>query len=219
MDAWESRHGEQRAAAIDRLEQLCIEKHHLKMPSAATNVNSKSKKKNVDVSQLKAPTPSFQASTLIEDAQHPSLIMTSSSSSSSSGEQLLEKLVKTPGKLVGLTVKPHGIKSGFSPNGNGKRVTSAASRSKSLSSPEPMSTGGDSERSRSTSPVVCNIMDINEEQQQKSTSTSTSKCVAQQQPQTADNNATNTTTQIGENENQIANQASSDDNANGNLQI
>ena len=53
MDAWETRYGEQRAAAIDRLEQLCQEKHHLKLPSVSNNPNSKAKKKNVDVSQLK----------------------------------------------------------------------------------------------------------------------------------------------------------------------
>ena len=68
MDAWETRYGEQRAAAIDRLEQLCLEKHHLKMPSASANPNNKAKKKNVDISQLKAPTPSVAIA--IEDAQH-----------------------------------------------------------------------------------------------------------------------------------------------------
>ena len=67
LDAWETRYGEQRAAAIDRLEQLCLEKQHLKMPSITTNPNNKAKKKNLDISQLKAPTPSVEIA--IEDAQ------------------------------------------------------------------------------------------------------------------------------------------------------
>ena len=67
MDSWETRYGEQRAAAIDRLEQLCVEKVHLKMPSLANNPNSKAKKKNVDVSQLKAPTPSFNSVVTVID--------------------------------------------------------------------------------------------------------------------------------------------------------
>ena len=56
MDAWEARYGSVRVAAIDRLEQLCLEKYHLKMPSPASNATNKVvKKKTVDVSQLKAP--------------------------------------------------------------------------------------------------------------------------------------------------------------------
>merc|ERR1719420_894865 len=48
MDAWETRYGEQRAAAIDRLEQLCQDKHHLKMPKmVSNNPNSMAKKKTV----------------------------------------------------------------------------------------------------------------------------------------------------------------------------
>ena len=142
MDSWETRYGEQRAAAIDRLEQLCLEKHHLKMPSLTTNQNSKAKKKTVDVSQLKAPTPSM--ATAIEDAQQ-SIVITSKI------ETAKEEPTRAPVKVgkISVTAKPHGIRSSFAPVGSGKIVSSR----KSLSSPEPMSTGGDSERSRSPSPI------------------------------------------------------------------
>ena len=137
MDAWETRYGEQRAAAIDRLEQLCLEKHHLKMPSLTVNPKI-AKKKNVDVSQLKAPTPSEAVA--IEDAQH--IVITPQRALTQVAGDTERPLVKA-GKFS-VTVKPHGLKTSFAAIGSGKIVSSR----KSLSSPEPepMSTGGDSER-------------------------------------------------------------------------
>ena len=55
-----------------------------------------------------------------------------------------------------MTAKPHGVRTSFSPLGSGKMVSSQNQR-KSLSSPEPMSIGGDSERSRSPSPVEAGV--------------------------------------------------------------
>ena len=154
MDAWETRYGEQRAAAIDRLEQLCQDKHHLKMPSMSNNPNNKAKKKTVDVSQLKAPTPSIAS--IIEDAQHHCIktdqvthaapVQTTSASSEVASSRVCVKAGK-----ISVTAKPHGVRTSFSPLGSGKMAISQSR--KSLSSPEPMSIGGDSERSRSPSPA------------------------------------------------------------------
>ena len=129
MDAWETRYGSVRVAAIDRLEQLCLEKYHLKMPSPASNATNKVvKKKTVDVSQLKAPEAIIDENAMQE---RPSV---------------------KAGKIT-VTARPHGLKGNAGPI-FGKLVSS--SRNKSLSSPEAMSTGGDSERSRSPSPPLNN---------------------------------------------------------------
>jgi len=155
MDAWETRYGEQRAAAIDRLEQLCQDKHHLKMPKmVSNNPNSMAKKKTVDVSQLKAPTPSIAA--IIEDAQHHCIKTdqakpNASPAGTGNPDSPTRSSVKA-GK-ISVTAKPHGIRTSFSPIGSGKMATQGSQHRKSLSSPEPMSTGGDSERSRSPSPT------------------------------------------------------------------
>lgn len=162
MDAWETCYADQRAAGIDRLEQLCLDKHHLKMPCIANNQNSKAKKKNVDVSQLKAPTPSSSVvATVIEDAQHALTtgkrrdIFKRSRSLKIDVDCFLGETVESrpcvkAGK-ISVTARPHGLKNSFAPLGSGKLVSSSR---KSLSSPEPMSTGGDSERSRSPSPTA-----------------------------------------------------------------
>lgn len=55
-DAWETKYSDCRAAAIDRLERLCQEKVHLKVPLNNQNLKSKTKSQIVDVSVLKAPT-------------------------------------------------------------------------------------------------------------------------------------------------------------------
>ncbi len=55
-DAWETKYSDCRAAAIDRLERLCQEKIHLKVPLNNQNLKSKTKSQIVDVSVLKAPT-------------------------------------------------------------------------------------------------------------------------------------------------------------------
>ncbi len=59
LDAWEHAYGDCRPAGIDRLERLCQEKVHLKVPSAAAGSNAvaaTAKRAAVDVSGLKAPT-------------------------------------------------------------------------------------------------------------------------------------------------------------------
>ena len=48
------------------------------MPSITTNPNNKAKKKNLDISQLKAPTPSVEIA--IEDAQQPQIAHSESKS-------------------------------------------------------------------------------------------------------------------------------------------
>merc|ERR1719189_416383 len=157
MVAWETRYGEQRAAAIDRLEQLCQEKHHLKLPKmVSNNPNSMAKKKTVDVSQLKAPTPSIAA--IIEDAQHHCIKTDQANPNASAAptgtgnpDSPTRSCVKA-GK-ISVIAKPHGIRTSFSPIGSGKMATQGSEHRKSLSSPEPMSTGGDSERSGSPSPA------------------------------------------------------------------
>ena len=56
MDAWEHSYGDCRPAGIDRLERLCIEKVHLKVPLSSTDNKAKAKAK-VDTSGLKGPVP------------------------------------------------------------------------------------------------------------------------------------------------------------------
>ena len=212
MDAWETRYGEQRAAAIDRLEQLCLEKHHLKMPSATTNTNNKAKKKNVDISQLKAPTPSV--SVAIEDAsQYKNTTETKTVEDTIVPKQpetvqhqkvMIEKIpeqpeIRTPIKAskLSVTVKPHGLRTSFAPLGSGRLVTS---NRKSSDSPEPMSIGGDSERSRSPSPIkdeeTLRIDNANH------ISTSTTSSIAQQTDRSTSTdciiNPTNTATNIND---------------------
>ena len=161
MDAWETRFGEQRAAAIDRLEQLCLEKYHLKMPSVSTNQNSKAKKKNVDISQLKAPTPSNSQSADSNAQESTSITHQDDKTDQQTAERQQEPIsashqqpISRPHVKAGqikVTAKPHGIRTSFSPLGNGKLITSR----KSSLSPEPMSIGGESERSsRSPSPQI-----------------------------------------------------------------
>ena len=160
MDAWETKFGEQRAAAIDRLESLCLNKVHLKIPNTtATSANNAKKKKKVDVSQLKAPTPSCDsgpAAIAIEDAQSEMIVQEVVPSPATTEKPATESKGCKAGKL-GFSVKPHGVRTSFSPVGNGKRVASASSssRPKSLSSPEPMSIGSETEKSRSPSPTGC----------------------------------------------------------------
>ena len=96
------------------------------MPTPSTNPNSKIKKKNVDVSQLKAP------EALIDE------------------NAMQDRPTVKAGKIT-VTARPHGVK------GNAGPIFSklVSSRNKSHSqSPEAMSIGGDSERSRSPSPPL-----------------------------------------------------------------
>jgi len=139
------------------------------MPSATTNTNNKAKKKNVDISQLKAPTPSV--SVAIEDAtQYKNTNNTETKTVEDTlvpkqpetvqhQKVMIEKIpeqsspeIRTPIKAskLSVTVKPHGLRTSFAPLGSGRLITS---NRKSSDSPEPMSIGGDSERSRSPSPI------------------------------------------------------------------
>ena len=148
MDAWETRYGTVRMAAIERLEQLCLQKYHLKTPLPASNLNSKAKKKNVDVSQLKAP----EAICMDECA-------------------LQDRPTVKAGK-ISVTARPHGLK------GNAGPIFAklVSSRNKSaVQSPEAMSTGGDSERSRSPSPLNKERLD-NANISSTTTTTSSSQC-------------------------------------------
>ena len=56
MDAWEHSYGDCRPAGIDRLERLCQDKVHLKVPLSTTETKAKAKAK-VDTSGLKGPVP------------------------------------------------------------------------------------------------------------------------------------------------------------------
>ena len=56
MDAWEHSYGDCRPAGIDRLERLCLDKVHLKVPLSNTETKAKAKAK-VDTSCLKGPVP------------------------------------------------------------------------------------------------------------------------------------------------------------------
>ena len=108
---------------------------------------------------LKAPTPSIGA--IIEDAQHHCLktdLTGNASTTSTSGDSTSTGNVRNCVKAgkISVTAKPHGVRTSFSPLGSGKMVSSQNQR-KSLSSPEPMSIGGDSERSRSPSPVEAGV--------------------------------------------------------------
>ena len=161
MDAWETRYGTVRMAAIERLEQLCLQKYHLKTPIPASNLNSKAKKKNVDVSQLKAP----EAICMDECA-------------------LQDRPTVKAGK-ISVTARPHGLKGTSGPI----FAKLVSSRNKSaVQSPEAMSTGGDSERSRSPSPLNKERLDnanINSTTSTTSTSLKTNEKV--------DNDVTSTT--------------------------
>ena len=160
------------------------------MPSITTNPNSKAKKKNlVDISQLKAPTPSVEIA--IEDAQQQTQISAAAKTKiDASGDhatktKLVEKTsvsgqserVGSPsiiaatqerlpikaGKLS-VMVKPHGVRTSFAPLGSGRLVSS--SRKSTSDSPEPMSIGGDSEKSRSPSPILKVCIDFTRKKNQ-----------------------------------------------------
>lgn len=60
MDAWEHSYGDCRPAGIDRLERLCLDKVHLKVPLSTTETKAKAKAK-VDTSGLKGPVPAAAA--------------------------------------------------------------------------------------------------------------------------------------------------------------
>ncbi len=84
------------------------------------------KKKTVDVSQLKAPTPSIAA--IIEDAQHHCIKTDQAKPNASAAptgtgnpDSPTRSCVKA-GK-ISVTAKPHGIRTSFSPIGSGKMAT------------------------------------------------------------------------------------------------
>ena len=82
------------------------------------------KKKTVDVSQLKAPTPSIAA--IIEDAQHHCIKTdqakpNASPAGTGNPDSPTRSSVKA-GK-ISVTAKPHGIRTSFSPIGSGKMAT------------------------------------------------------------------------------------------------
>eukprot|EP00095_Tigriopus_kingsejongensis_P001801 maker-scaffold10_size831480-snap-gene-0.19 protein:Tk01801 transcript:maker-scaffold10_size831480-snap-gene-0.19-mRNA-1 annotation:"tubulin polyglutamylase ttll4" len=126
FDAWENKYGDCRVAGIDRLEELCLERVHLKVPSGANN-------KQIDVSVLKGPTSEVVR-------QSPSLI----------GQEPSPGAAKS--KRASVVAKPLNVKPNFCPISLGRSKTTTALNK--ATSPEPMSMGsGDSEdKSRSPSP-------------------------------------------------------------------
>lgn len=123
LDAWEHKYGDCRVAGIDRLEQLCQEKIHLKVPSASN--------KQIDVSVLKGPTSDVATTKDPPETATPG--------------------VKTT-KRASVVAKPLNVKPNFCPISLGRSKTlSSVHKSLGLSSPEPMSMDSD-DKSRSPSP-------------------------------------------------------------------
>ena len=84
------------------------------------------KKKTVDVSQLKAPTPSIAA--IIEDAQHHCIKTDqanpkASAAPTGSGNPDSPTRSSVKAGKISVTAKPHGIRFSFSPIGSGKMAT------------------------------------------------------------------------------------------------
>lgn len=160
-DAWEVKYGDCRVAGIDRLEQLCQEKLHLKVPisnSSATTNTGEAKK--IDVSGIKGT----------EWAATPAVPVVEPTAVVNSTPPTVETPASTPSskpKKLGVVAKPHNVRSSFvlsrsasgSSVGKGQNPTKSSSLTStaSLSSPEPMSLGGDSDKSRSPSPVAVEI--------------------------------------------------------------
>ena len=213
MDAWETRYADQRQAAIYRLEQLCIEKHHLKLPNNASNPNSKAKKKNVDVSQLKGPATddaNKKVPATSQDVTETHFKAASDEEKSvnvrTTTQDISERTPIKASKLA-VTAKPHGVKATFAPVGNGRMVSSR----KSQDSPEPMSTDmSEAERSsRSPSPIkddeiFPNIMESSSTKTVDNANHITTTSFAQNSDRsTTTNAATNNTTSTGHNINDL----------------
>jgi hypothetical protein len=109
MDAWETKYADCRGAAIDRLEQLCQEKVHLKVPASTSNLKSKKKSQLVDVSVLKAPTGSGSTP---EPVSTSSTQLPQSVDINSAAAKNVESPVKTSVKVskICVTAKPHNVK-------------------------------------------------------------------------------------------------------------
>jgi hypothetical protein len=108
MDAWETKYADCRGAAIDRLEQLCQEKIHLKVPASTSNLKSKKKSQLVDVSVLKAPTGSGSTPEPLSTSttQLPQTVDITYAA------KTVESPVKTSVKVskICVTAKPHNVK-------------------------------------------------------------------------------------------------------------
>ena len=103
IDAWETKYGECRGAAIDRLERLCQDKVHLKVPASASNLKTKKKAQLVDVSILKAPTGSGSTPENLLDAEV-------EVSSTAAKTESPTKSATTKVSKIGVTAKPHNVK-------------------------------------------------------------------------------------------------------------
>ena len=101
VDAWETKYGECRGAAIDRLERLCQDKVHLKVPASASNLKTKKKAQIVDVSILKAPTGSGSTPENLLDTE----VEVTSSKCETPTKSATVKVSK-----IGVTAKPHNVK-------------------------------------------------------------------------------------------------------------
>ena len=170
-DAWEVKYGDCRVAGIDRLEQLCQEKVHLKVPipvsSSGSGTTANAEAKKIDVSGIKGT--EWAAATPVPAATSSS--PSTSRSADTDGTTTTTTPSTTPssskGKKLGVVAKPHKVRSSFpmsrsasgSSVGKGQNPTKSSSTTSaaSLSSPEPMSLGDDSDKSRSPSPVAVEI--------------------------------------------------------------
>ena len=180
FDAWEFQYADCRAAAIDRLELLCQEKVHLRVPAVINH--SLKAVTTLDVSVLKAPTPKEQNESV---TSLPTTAAEGSSSSLSEGSLALNPspsnntLSNNPcssssstntttatTKRLGVVSKPLHVKPCSSPVAGSSYLsckkpkvsttTSSSLKSSSTSSPEPMSVesaSSDNNKSRTPSPV------------------------------------------------------------------
>jgi hypothetical protein len=202
IDAWEHKYGDCRHAGIDRLEQLCQEKVHLKV-ATASSVNTKPTKRTaavVDVSRLKGPTglePGEKTAQVCCDDTNSLPVTTEQKEAATSKSpplppSLIPKSTKASPK--GVVAKPLHLKpnQGCPGGGGGRRKTyksskhpstlvpstistasATATTSDSCSSPEPMSLG-DGDKSRTPSPSAANAVEVEENDNENSEEISSS---------------------------------------------
>lgn len=168
LDAWEQKYGDCRSAGIDRLERLCLEKVHLKIPQTSSissttssgstshitslSSSSCSSPQIYDVSMLKGPTgdgiirkPEPKAKfDAYEGKQVPSCEASRCASTTKTNCWSQDGPMRP---TVGITI--------------GNVLSKQGSKCSSEGSPEPMSTGGDSMENsecetKSRSPSPCN---------------------------------------------------------------
>ncbi len=154
MDAWEHKYGDHRAAGIDRLERLCQEKVHLRVPqtvssssSSALHSASPSSSPSSSLSRVSSSSPASSSKGVFNVPMMPKTATVSSSTAKPDSN--------TTKKQPSFVSKPHHMCKSASNSSVSRllRASSSSSSSKSAS-PEPMSvdTGSDGEDSGAKSP-------------------------------------------------------------------